>query len=137
VNEDKVQQVIVMINMKIRKGKLIAQGAHAGMMFMTRKLKQLPRLTGSRLVGAFTEEELEWLKGSFTKIVLQVPSEEALVAVYEKAKAAGLTVYMVEDKGLTEFKDEQGNPRKTLTCLAIGPHAKSKIDPITKDLELY
>ena len=77
-------------------------------------------------------EEREWLlNGAFTKITLGVSTEEELMAVYEAAKAAGLTAHLIVDSGRTEFG---GKP--TPTGVGIGPHYKSRIDPITRDLEL-
>jgi len=51
----------------------------------------------------FSEDEQSWLLGRFTKVCLQVQSEEELLAVAEKAKLANLTVHVVTDAGLTEF----------------------------------
>jgi PTH2 family peptidyl-tRNA hydrolase len=79
-----------------------------------------------------TEEEMEWMAGTFTKITLQVDSEEALLEIFNKARDKGLTAFLVTDSGKTEF---DGVP--TITALAIGPHEAEKIDEITKDLKLY
>ena len=78
-----------------------------------------------------TEEELMWIENQFTKICLCVDTEEELLEVYNKAKELGLTVHLIQDAGHTEFSEP------TYTCLAIGPHFKSKIDPVTKDLRLF
>lgn len=118
---DAVKQVIVMRkDLGMRKGKMIAQGAHASLSFLTRKW-------GKKL----TSEEEEWVEGSFAKICVSVDSEEELLEVFQNAKAKGLTVHMITDSGKTEF---HGEPTKT--CLAIGPHRASKINPITGDLKL-
>tara|TARA_Y100000034_G_scaffold8165_2_gene8937 strand:+ start:11616 stop:11933 length:318 start_codon:yes stop_codon:yes gene_type:complete len=104
----------------MRKGKMIAQGAHASVSFMAKKW-------GKKL----TTEEEEWVQGSFAKICVSVDSEEELLDIFQQAKAKMLTVHMITDSGKTEF---HGEPTKT--CLAIGPHRASKINPITGDLKL-
>ncbi len=130
------KQIIVMRkDLKMRRGKEIAQGSHASMAFMTRKLESVN--LGAVLNGVYHKlllslAEMKWLSESFTKVCLQVDSEEALMDIYDKAKAAKLVVHLVTDAGLTEFN---GVPTKT--CLAIGPDYAEKIDPITGHLKLY
>mgnify|MGYP003661134372 CR=1 FL=1 len=111
-------------DLKMRKGKAIAQGSHASMKFLVDKLaKGVP----------LSAHENKWLfDGSFTKICLRVDSEEELFAIHRKARAWGITSKVIVDNGKTEF---HGN--KTPTCLAIGPNAASLIDNITGDLKLY
>lgn len=128
VAEDKIKQVIVMrTDLKMRKGKMIAQGAHAAIKWLTDKLKSDTYEYGLRL----TQEQDEWVNGSFTKICVQVSSEQELLDTIQKAKDAGLHVKEIIDNGDTEFKGV-----KTLTCCAIGPDYSSKIDPITRKLPL-
>jgi PTH2 family peptidyl-tRNA hydrolase len=129
---EKVKQVIVVRTKypdnnggvrKLRTGKLISQAAHASMAFLTNKIKNKD--------FDFSEEQQEWINGIFTKICCYVESEEELVNIYKAAKNAGLTVELIEDKGLTEF-----NNVSTKTALAIGPHYSEKIDSITGFLPL-
>ncbi len=55
----RIKQVIVMRHdLKMRRGKQIAQGAHASMSFMCRRLRE----TGSVSFGDFTEALRAWLK---------------------------------------------------------------------------
>jgi PTH2 family peptidyl-tRNA hydrolase len=120
------KQVIVMRNdLGMRKGKMIAQGAHASMAFLTRRLK-LERMGRDgmppyRGLGFFEDVEVKWLDSSFAKICVRVDS----------AEAADLEVHLITDSGKTEF---HGEP--TETCLAIGPDFAEKIDPITGELKL-
>jgi PTH2 family peptidyl-tRNA hydrolase len=124
-----IKQVIVMRNdLNMRKGKMIAQGAHAAMMFMTRELDRAQ--VESRL-PLWTETQLAWMQGSFKKIAVRAESEAELMRIYDEAKAAGLDVHICIDSGKTEFN---GVPTKT--CLAIGPDHAEKIDAITGDLKL-
>jgi PTH2 family peptidyl-tRNA hydrolase len=119
-----VKQVIVIRrDLKMRRGKEIAQGAHAAMIWMSEAMRSKKHLTN---------EQREWLEGSFTKVTLQVSSEEELLEVFNKAKSKGLTVHIVTDAGKTEF---DGVP--TRTAIAIGPHEESKINEITGELKLY
>ena len=89
-----------------------------------------------KIKDMFSKEELEWMvevpgEKSFAKIVLQVESEEELVEIYEKAKAAKLEAHLITDSGATEF---HGVPTKT--CVGIGPDQAEKIDEITGHLKL-
>lgn len=119
-----VKQVIVMrTDLNMRKGKMIAQGAHASMAWLSRKI-QTP-------LANFSKAEAEWMTGLFTKVCVRANSEEELLDVYAKAKQLGLTTHLIEDSGLTEF---HGIPTKT--CLAIGPDYSYKIDAVTGDLKL-
>ena len=84
----------------------------------------------------FSKEELEWMvevpgEKSFAKIVVQVENEEELVAIYEKAKIAGLESHLITDSGATEF---HGVPTKT--AVGIGPDYSEKTDLITGNLKL-
>lgn len=127
-----VKQVIVIRkDLKMRRGKEIAQGAHAAMAFLTSRLlgERYDRLV---LTGAFNAAEEAWIKGNFRKIVVRVNSEDELMACATRAASAGLEVRLITDAGLTEFSGEP-----THTALAIGPDYDELIDPVTRDLELY
>ena len=135
--EDKVKQVIVMRTKypdgkgglkTIRKGKLIAQGCHASLAFLTRKLIHEKK---DEYCTILTQEEQDWIIGKFAKIVVYVETEEELLALYTKCKQARLTTQLIQDAGDTEFNGEP-----TFTALGIGPHRSSRIDPITGDLPL-
>jgi len=114
-------------NIGMRKGKEIAQSCHAAMSFLTRNLAK----KGKSHTINLTPEQIAWCEGNFKKVCVQVQTEEDLLEVYRNAKKAGLEVHLIKDSGLTEF----GEP--THTCLAIGPHEASKIDPVTGHLQLY
>ena len=82
--------------------------------------------------AALKEAAQAWLYGSFTKVVLQVHSEQELYDYWVKARMAGLTAHLITDSGRTEFG---GVPTKT--CVAIGPDWAHEIDTVTGDLRLY
>ncbi len=80
----------------------------------------------------FSEAEMDWINGLFTKVCLQVNSEAELLEIHKKSSDAGLEVHLIQDSGLTEFAGI-----KTYTCLAIGPDYSDRIDKITSELKLY
>ena len=124
----RIKQVIVMRHdLKMRRGKQIAQGAHASMSFFCRRLQEAAPVS----LDDFTEVQRAWLTGSFAKVCCRVDSEEELMEVHDKAVEAGLEVHLITDSGRTEF---HGEP--TRTCLAIGPDEADKIDAITGHLQL-
>lgn len=128
------KQVIVMrTDLGMRKGKMIAQGAHAslgvilGMMTNYSEHSYMEK----RLIIHNDSPLDKWLNGIFTKICVRVDSEEQLLDVYADAHAARLPVKLIEDAGKTEF-----NGVPTYTCLAIGPANAEDIDKITGELKL-
>ena len=128
VEKTKIKQVIVMRHdLKMRRGKQIAQGAHASMSFICRRLQE----SGSVSLDDVTDAQRAWLTGSFAKVCCRVDSEEELLEIHDKALEAGLEVHLITDSGKTEF---HGEP--TDTCLAIGPGDAEKIDEITGHLQL-
>src|SRR5215468_9790644 len=90
------KQVIVMRrDLGMRRGKEIAQGAHASMIWLALRIRQ----PGS----TFTDAERRWLDGAFTKVCVRVESEEELLAVVQKAREAGIMAHLCVDAGRTEF----------------------------------
>jgi PTH2 family peptidyl-tRNA hydrolase len=125
------QVLIIRRDLKMGRGKEIAQGAHAAMAWMTGRMEIVEFDDWTGLVF-LSEAERAWVTGKFTKITLQVPGLDELMALQEAAEAAHLEVHLITDAGFTEF---HGVP--TVTCLAIGPDYTDLIDPITKDLKRY
>jgi PTH2 family peptidyl-tRNA hydrolase len=124
-----VKQVIVIRrDLRMRRGKEIAQGAHASTAWLRQRVLQ--GLAPNHV--ALSEVERSWLEQSNRKVTVKVGSEQELLAVYARALQAGLEVHLITDGGLTEFG---GVP--TRTCLGIGPDYDDRIDPVTGDLELY
>lgn len=110
-----VKQVIaVRKDLGMRKGKMIAQGAHAA------------------LEAAERSEEFfkEWEQTGQTKIVVGVESETQLVELFAEAKNKGVPAYLVQDAGHTEL--EPG----THTAFAIGPERSQVLDHFTGNLPL-
>lgn len=115
----------------MRRGKEIAQGAHAAMAWLSTRM-EIVMLDEYMGVVMLTPPEQAWLAGSFTKVVLQVPGLEELVKLHEAAEAAHLEAHLITDAGQTEF---HGEP--TVTCLAIGPDYGDLIEAVTGEVQLY
>lgn len=124
------KQVIVMRkDLNMRKGKLVAQGAHASMGAILGQCKK----DGDKLVLDLNDERMApWLTGRFKKICVYVNTEQELLDIHEAAKAAGLITSLIVDAGLTEFN---GVPTKT--AVAVGPDREDNVDAICKHLPLY
>jgi PTH2 family peptidyl-tRNA hydrolase len=114
------QMIILRKDLGMRKGKMVAQGAHASMAAIldNGKLKDDARIT-------------DWLAGRFTKICVSVNSEEELLALHAKAEEAGMITALIQDAGLTEF-----NGVLTYTAVAIGPDTHEALQPLTSELKL-
>ena len=126
------QVIVIRRDLRMRRGKEIAQGAHAAMAWLAERVIQRMTPAGAVDHVELSEAERAWLESSFRKVTVKVGSEAELMAVYEKAVEAGLVAHLITDRGLTEFG---GVP--TRTCLGIGPDYDNLIDPVTGDLELY
>jgi PTH2 family peptidyl-tRNA hydrolase len=138
-----VKQVIILRkDLNMRKGKMVAQGAHASLMAyqmhldyegeemfpISHKAIEAMRQRVERTALAFKDWN-DPING-YRKVAVGCSSEEELLLIYKKARAAGLIVSIVKDLGLTEFKEP------TFTAVAIGPHYDEDIDPITSELSL-
>lgn len=130
---DPKQVIIMRKDLGLRKGKLIAQGAHSVLKpffidYLTR-IEERKFLLDLDFDGG--DEIIEWIENRFKKICLQVESEEELLQIYTRAEEAGLPCALVVDAGMTEI------PPNTPTCCSIGPADPKKIDEITGNLRLY
>lgn len=134
-NPDYRQILVGQKGLKMRSGKLAAQAAHASLATVTRGPGAAIRTNtdGSHELVVPLDEDLHaWLTGLFKKICVYVNSEAELLELHRKAQEAGMRCALIQDSGLTEFG---GVP--TYTVLAIGPHPKARLDPLTGHLPLY
>jgi PTH2 family peptidyl-tRNA hydrolase len=135
------QVIVVRKDLKMRKGKIAAQSAHASMKVI---LDMMVNSSGRAIVNGVIENCKtktlhmplgssieEWINGKFTKICVSVDSESELDHLYEMAKEHGVPCAMIIDEGLTEF-----NGVKTKTCIAVGPAKSDEVDHITGGLSL-
>lgn len=130
---DDVKQVIVIRrDLKMRRGKEIAQGAHASSAWIVSMLADaVDRVSGTATV-TIDPVALVWMTSSWRKVTLQVTTEQELVDLHEAALARGLRSHLIHDSGRTEFG---GVP--TITALAIGPDHAALIDEVTGELTIY
>ena len=113
-----MKQVIVLRkDLNMRKGKMVAQGAHASMK--------------ATLENIDHPDVKEWLNGRFTKIVVSVPDEKELFEIFNSAREAKLVCSLIKDAGLTEFDGVA-----TYTAVAVGPADDKEVDKITGHLKL-
>lgn len=126
------QVIVIRRDLRMRRGKEIAQGAHASMAWLRQRVMPALSPAGAADQVRFSGAERVWLEGSLRKVTVKVGSEAELLAVYDRAVSAGVLVHLITDRGLTEFG---GTP--TRTCLAVGPDYDDRVDPVTGDLELY
>jgi PTH2 family peptidyl-tRNA hydrolase len=131
-----IKMVIAMRrDLNMRRGKQIAQGAHAAMkIFLDRmKIEEDPLHKDKYIIHISDIDEATkfWITGAFTKVVVGVDDEEGIYDLAKRATELGIPHAVIVDSGFTEFR---GN--KTTTCIAIGPAEAEKIDPITRHLVL-
>ncbi|RLI78344.1 peptidyl-tRNA hydrolase [Archaeoglobales archaeon] len=109
------QVIVVRDDLKLSRGKLAVQVAHAAIIGYEKSDKKVVE---------------EWRRDGQKKIVLKVSNLEELMEIKEKAEKAGFVTGIVRDAGLTEI------PPGTVTALVIGPDEESKIDKVTRNLPL-
>ncbi len=114
-SEEYKQVIVVRDDLKLSRGKLAVQVAHASLLAYEKGDKKLKE---------------EWKREGQKKIVLRVKNLEELMNIADNAERAGLPVAIVKDAGLTEI------PPGTITAVGIGPEKEGKIDRITGDLPL-
>ena len=124
-----VKQVIVMRkDLNMRKGKMVAQGAHASMGAVLNHYK-----AGTKEYPIYIplhDPCQQWFDGPFVKICVGVPDEETLHFIAEQARRMRIPYALIKDAGRTEFKEP------TYTCCGIGPWWVDEINKITGDLKL-
>jgi peptidyl-tRNA hydrolase, PTH2 family len=109
------QVILVRQDLKLPKGKLAAQAAHASVDAVLK--------SDSKLVKAWRDEGM-------AKIVLKVKDEKELIKYFQFAKDSDITVSLITDAGRTVIAPG------TKTCVGIGPDDEEKIDQITSELSL-
>jgi PTH2 family peptidyl-tRNA hydrolase len=126
------QVILIRKDLKMRRGKEIAQGSHASMEFLLHQVRNNLPDRHMDLSITLMEKEKAWILLGMAKVCLRVNSEEELLKHHEKARAGGLKSYLIQDSGRTEF-----HGRPTFTACAIGPDDEQKIDAVTGDLVPY
>jgi peptidyl-tRNA hydrolase, PTH2 family len=109
------QAIVVNQALKLPKGKLAAQVAHAAV--------------GS-FVLADDDVRVDWLEEGMPKVVLQVSDESELLRLRDLALEQGIPAVLIEDAGRTVV------PAGTITCLGLGPAPDEELDRLTGELKL-
>lgn len=118
LDEPPSMALITRSDLKLSKGKLAAQCAHAAVRCALRARSRKARLVE------------RWSKSGARKIVLECENVNELLQLKEQAKESGMVAMLIEDAGHTEI------PAGTITVLGIGPAPKSSIDDLVKHLKL-
>lgn len=109
------QVIVIRTDLKMGKGKIAAQAAHASV---------------AAFLSAKQADRDLWLDEGMKKAVLKVSNEKELSNIFKLAKKNKLPAELITDAGLTQIKTG------THTSVGIGPASESKIDRITGKLKL-
>jgi len=109
------QVIVVRSDLKLSKGKLAVQVAHASL---------------GAYKKAHAMSRVEWENQGAKKVVVKVENDRELLRAFNIAKELHLPATLIKDAGRTEL--EPG----TMTAVAIGPAQESEIDKITGKLKL-
>jgi PTH2 family peptidyl-tRNA hydrolase len=113
------QVIVVRSDLKMGKGKVAAQVAHAALDAAEVARRKHPGWYDS------------WREQGQAKVVLKTDGgEAALEELQKQARTMGLPVSLIQDRGLTQL--EPG----TTTCLGVGPGPADEIDKVTGKLKL-
>ncbi len=110
--------IVVRDDLKLSKGKLSAQVAHAAVSCAIKSENNKNKYFS------------EWFSEGQKKVVLKIDDLDSLIKVFNEAKSVGLTTELIKDAGLTEI------PPGTITVLGIGPAPEDEIDKIVGNLKL-
>ena len=109
------QIIVARADLKMSKGKMAAQVAHASVDAVLR--------TSRAKID-------QWLSEGQKKIVLRADSEKELFSLFAKAKAKGIVSSLIRDAGHTHLEPD------TTTCVGIGPDNDELVDSITRHLRM-
>lgn len=131
------QIIVIRKDLKMRRGKEIAAGAHASLACILNLMKSQNGISEKDGTFTYTFSQSnpnfhDWMMGHFRKITVTVNSEQELLDLYDKAQAAGIVCSKILDSGFTEFHGV-----KTYTAIALGPDSAEVLDPLTGSLPLY
>ena len=107
--------ILVREDLKLPKGKMSVQVAHAALDSMLKSDKDLVE---------------KWKKQGGKKVVLKIDDEKELFKYMGMLENEGIKVALIKDAGHTVV--EPG----TITCLGVGPDSEEKIDKITGKLKM-
>jgi len=109
------QVIIVRGDLKLSRGKLAVQCAHAAVSSLDK--------ADDKIISA-------WKRSGQKKVVLRVKTLQTLLSLKQRADTLALPCALISDAGLTEL------PPGTVTCLGIGPADEQAINKVTGSLAL-
>jgi len=109
------QVITVRKDLKLDKGKLAVQVAHAS-------------LESYKKADPHSREG--WEKEGAKKVVVKAEGLKELLDIQKKARTLGLPCSLIRDAGRTQLKPG------TITCLGIGPDSEERIDKVTVKLKI-
>lgn len=109
------QVIVIRTDLKMSRGKLIAQCCHAAISAVKKTSKK---------------DFIAWDRNGQKKVILKVKNLDEMEKLKEKCGKLKITYAMIADAGLTELKPG------TITAMAVGPDVENKIDKITGSLPL-
>lgn len=109
------QVILVRQDLKLPKGKLAVQVAHA---------------SSAALIKSHKDDIRRWQAEGMKKAALKVKDLDELLNYKQLAEDMGIVTALIEDAGKTVV--EPG----TVTCLGIGPDSEEKIDKVSGKLKL-
>jgi peptidyl-tRNA hydrolase, PTH2 family len=113
---ERLKQVIVVNeSLKLPRGKLSAQVAHAAVL---------------AFINAAPRAQNAWLESGMPKVVVDGASESELVDLAQRVSEGGLPFALIRDAGRTVV------PTGTVTCLGIGPAREDDINQFTGKMKL-
>jgi PTH2 family peptidyl-tRNA hydrolase len=109
------QVIVVRRDLKLDKGKLAVQVAHASLEAYRESSPGLRR---------------EWEESGEKKVVVRVESLREMLELHKKARRLGLPCSLVRDAGKTQVRPG------TITALGIGPCRDEDLDRVTGKLKI-
>jgi PTH2 family peptidyl-tRNA hydrolase len=109
------QVILVRQDLKLPKGKLAVQTAHASVDCIFKTNKEITK---------------KWKAEGAKKVILKVKDKKELLKYKKEAEKNNLKTALIKDAGKTVL--EPG----TVTCLGIGPDKEEEIDKVTGKLKM-
>ncbi|MEM0075049.1 MAG: peptidyl-tRNA hydrolase Pth2 [Conexivisphaerales archaeon] len=112
------QVIVVRSDIKMGKGKVAAQVAHASVDAVLKTKEKNPEWLSN------------WIDEGQVKIVVKADTEQDLVKLKMQAESLGIQASLIVDRGLTQVEPN------TVTTLGIGPAPAALVDKLTGKLKL-